>query len=92
MSHVRKTNLWTYMFEWITPNLKKKKFKNYESKKENEAPQVIALGIISLVNHSDIPNADYSEDFENECIVLTANRNIKRGEEITIDYKCNIWF
>ncbi len=54
--------------------------------------QGLALGIISLVNHSDTPNAWFEPDIPNKLIRLYALRDISAGEEITIDYGIPLWF
>jgi len=47
----------------------------------------IALGIISLVNHSAAPNTVVARNFEQEMLELIAKRDIKAGEEITCSYQ-----
>jgi hypothetical protein len=46
----------------------------------------LALGDASLLNHSRPANCDYHADQVNKTIVVTTNRLIARGEELTIDY------
>lgn len=46
----------------------------------------IALGVISLLNHNDDPNVDYTIDVKNEIIKIKAIKSIKRGEQLFIDY------
>jgi uncharacterized protein len=41
-------------------------------------------GLAMFINHSCDPNCETSE--EDECVVITAIRSIKAGEEITYDY------
>ena len=47
---------------------------------------VMALGYGSLYNHFCPSNADYVMDFDAQTIDIFAVRNIKAGEEITINY------
>lgn len=47
----------------------------------------IALGYGSLYNHSEEANANFIMDYENNRIDFEALRDIKSGEEITIDYQ-----
>ncbi len=60
--------------------------------------RVIALGNGSLYNHSFSPNAVYHHDYKNKCIRFFARRNIKKGEEIRVNYNGNpfslekVWF
>lgn len=46
----------------------------------------ILLGFGSLYNHSLKPNADYFKRLKDGVMLFKASRNIKAGEEITIDY------
>lgn len=47
---------------------------------------------MSLLNHSDDPNAWFEPDFPRRVIRLYADRHIAGGEEITIDYGIPLWF
>lgn len=51
----------------------------------------IAYGLISFCNHARTPNAKISRDYQNKTIKLIAQKQIFRGEEITIKYN-NVWF
>ncbi|MFN9319419.1 MAG: SET domain-containing protein [Chitinophagales bacterium] len=46
----------------------------------------IALGYGSLYNHSRTANADYESYYEEEEIHIIAYKDIKPGEEVTINY------
>jgi len=58
----------------------------------------VALGYLSVYNHDYKSNAEYVMDFSRQCIRVTAVRNIKKGEEICINYNGNwnnpkkVWF
>lgn len=52
----------------------------------------IALGPVSLCNHSGNPNARFEANLEACRIDLFALRDIREGEEITFDYGCELWF
>ena len=52
----------------------------------------VALGVVSLVNHSPTPNAGVWQDYARERIVLEALRPVAAGEEILIDYEIELWF
>ena len=58
----------------------------------------IALGIGSLFNHSYEPNAFYRKNLEEQVIEFIALRDIRSGEEITVNYsghpygKQPMWF
>lgn len=62
---------------------------------EDKARGLVVLGLASLCNHSESPNVDTS--FRKDgglgwITVLTANRPIAKGEEITRRYACPPWF
>ena len=59
---------------------------------EGEGPGVVALGLVSLCNHSRRPNARVWRNEAEDTLDLVATRAIAAGEEITIDYKCTLWF
>lgn len=46
----------------------------------------ICLGFGSLYNHSYKPNATYKKDIKDQTIRFIAIKNIKKGEEITVNY------
>ncbi len=54
--------------------------------------EAIALGAISMCNHSATANAWFEPDLANKVIRLFAARRIAAGEEITIDYGPDLWF
>jgi hypothetical protein len=58
----------------------------------------VALGYLSVYNHDYKSNAEYVMDFSGRNIRITTVRNIKKGEEIFINYNGNwnnpkpVWF
>lgn len=57
----------------------------------------IALGLGSLYNHDETPNADFTLDYEFQQIRFTSLRNIVAGEEIKTNYRIGekdmrLWF
>ena len=52
----------------------------------------IVLGVISLCNHHDVPNAAIVCREDEEAMTLVAVRPIAAGEEICIRYRRPIWF
>ena len=52
----------------------------------------IVLGVISLCNHSDSPNAELVCREDDETMTLVASRPIAAGEEICIRYRRPLWF
>jgi SET domain-containing protein len=52
----------------------------------------IVLGVISLCNHADSPNAEVVCHEAEEVMTLVAIRPIAAGEEICIKYRRTLWF
>jgi SET domain-containing protein len=46
----------------------------------------LVLGYGSIYNHSYSPNADWKQNFKTQSMVYRAIKNIKKGEEITVNY------
>jgi len=46
----------------------------------------MVLGYGSIINHSFKPNADWKQNFKSNTMVYRAIKNIKKGEEITVNY------
>jgi len=46
----------------------------------------VALGYVSLYNHSYNSNCEYEMDFEKQVITIRAVKAIKAGEELFINY------
>jgi SET domain-containing protein len=77
-----KTLLHDYIFEW--------------GYKRNKC--CIALGYVSLYNHSYQSNCEYMMDYEHELISIKTMRQIQAGEELSINYNGDwdnqkkVWF
>ena len=77
-----KTLLHDYIFEW---GIKKDKC-------------CIAMGYLSMYNHSYKSNCEYFMNFEEEIIEIKTVRVVEKGEELTINYNGDwndekkIWF
>ncbi len=80
--HLDKTLLHDYIFEW---GIDKKRC-------------CLALGLISMYNHSYESNCEYFMDFEKDMIQIKTVRAVKKGEELTINYNGDwnddkkVWF
>nr|MDO8085110.1 SET domain-containing protein-lysine N-methyltransferase [Candidatus Sigynarchaeum springense]MDO8116507.1 SET domain-containing protein-lysine N-methyltransferase [Candidatus Sigynarchaeota archaeon] len=84
--YVGKTVLNDYVFDWGDP----------------DDPSVntlaIAMSPCEFCNHSYTPNARYKHDYVHKTIVFFAIKEIKKGEEITVNYNCKpedmspLWF
>ncbi len=76
------TLLYHYVFEWGDTRRK----------------AGLALGYISMYNHSYSSNCVYEMDFEEMTMTVKTVRKIKKGEELTINYnadpndKTPVWF
>jgi SET domain-containing protein len=69
---LEQTLLYDYIFEW-GPDSKM---------------AAVALGYISIYNHSNNPNCAYDMDFEHHTISITTLKDIEVGEELFINYMC----
>ena len=79
---VEKTKLYHYIFEW-GKNLKK---------------AALALGYVSMYNHSYDANCEYEMDYDANTMTIRTIRPIKKGQELFINYnavpddKTPVWF
>jgi SET domain-containing protein len=79
---IEKTLLFHYVFEW--GNDKKK--------------ACVALGYVSMYNHSYDANCEYEMEFGKKLMTIKTVKNIKKGEELFINYnakpddKTKVWF
>ena len=79
---VEKTILFDYIFEW--------------GKKRKKA--CIALGYLSIYNHAYNANCEYEMDYDTKLMSIKAIRDIKKGEELFVNYNAvaddvtPIWF
>lgn len=79
---VDKTKLHNYIFLWGV----------------RETRSCIALGFCSIYNHDYEPNCEYEMDFDADTMSIKTRREIKKGEELTINYngdiedKSAVWF
>lgn len=58
----------------------------------SEDERAIALGVLTLMNHSPEPNTDFEPDTEQQVIRVFAACDIAAGTELLIDYGCELWF
>jgi SET domain-containing protein len=59
---------------------------------ERQNRACIILGVISLCNHAEDPNAEIVCDEDALTVTLVATRAICTGEEICIRYRRPLWF
>jgi len=58
----------------------------------SEEENCLSFGIINLLNHSDDPNVVLRKDFKDKLMTAYALKDINSCDELTIKYKCEIWF
>ena len=81
-AYLDKTLLHDYIFEW--------------GKKKDQC--CMALGLIPIYNHSYKSNCEYFMDFDEQTMLVKTVRDIKAGEELTVNYNGDwndgkkIWF
>ena len=56
-----------------------------------ESRAAIALGLVSLCNHSRRPSARVRRNRIGETLDLSAVTPIAPGRELTLDYRCPLW-
>lgn len=71
---VEQTLLYDYIFEWG----------------EDQKSAAVALGYVSIYNHTIHPNCVYEMDYENETISIITIKDIKVGEELFINYNAEV--
>ncbi|MDB5191031.1 MAG: protein-lysine N-methyltransferase [Segetibacter sp.] len=79
---IEETKLYHYIFEW--------------GKTKKKA--AVALGYVSMYNHSFEPNCEYEMDYDAQTMTVRTLRKIKKGEELFFSYNGNpddrtpLWF
>ena len=74
-----RTILYNYYFHW-------------DGDPDGEGRGAVGLGLVSLCNHASRPRARVDRNFIRHTLDLVAIADIGPGEEITIDYGCELWF
>lgn len=67
-------------------NLEKTLLSHYVYPWRSTRGAALVLGYGSIYNHSFSPNADWKQNFKTYSMVYRAIKNIKKGEEITVNY------
>ena len=67
-------------------NLEKTQLSHYIYPWRSTRGASLVFGYGSIYNHSYSPNADWKQNFKTTSMVYRAIKNIKAGEEITINY------
>lgn len=55
-----------------------------------ETRSCVALGFCSIYNHDYSPNCEYEMDFKEETMSIITRRDIKKGEELFINYNGDV--
>jgi hypothetical protein len=74
-----RTILHNYYFHW-------------DGDPDGEGRGALALGLTALCNHSRRPRARVRRNYAQDTLDLMAIVAIAAGEEVTIDYNCQLWF
>ncbi len=67
-------------------NLEKTLLSHYIYPWRSTRGAALVFGYGSIYNHSYSPNADWKQNFKTNSMVYRAIKNIKKGEEITVNY------
>jgi uncharacterized protein len=65
---------------------------HWDGDPDGEGRGALGLGLVSLCNHSSRPSARVRRNFARCTLDLIAIADIAAGEELTIDYGCELWF
>lgn len=52
----------------------------------------LVMGYVMLYNHSENPNVSLENDYDQNAVIVMADRDIQAGEELCWNYSCDIWF
>ena len=55
-----------------------------------ETLSCVALGFCSIYNHDYNPNCEYEMDFDEDTMSIITRRDIKKGEELFINYNGDV--
>lgn len=77
--------VFTYVFMWEHGTVE-------EDLYQHRGRAAIALGYTSLLSHSVRPNCSFVRHIDELVIDIFAERAIRAGEELTIDYQMTLWF
>jgi len=74
-----RTVIYEYYFHW-------------DGDPDGEGRGALGLGLVTLCNHSSLPSARVDRNYDQDTLDLIATTSIEPGEEVTIDYRCTLWF
>jgi len=73
------TIIYDYYFHW-------------DGDPDGEGRGALGLGLVTLCNHSSRPRARVDRNHARLTLDLIATAQIEPGDEVTIDYRCALWF
>ncbi len=76
---LERTILHDYYFHW-------------DGDPDGDGSGAVALGFVTLCNHSSRPRARIVRNLDRQTMSLVAIADIAAGDEVTIDYGCDLWF
>ena len=65
--------------------------KDYIFKSKNDNKSLLAFGLCSIYNHNDDNNVGHVANYDNQTFIIKANRDIKKGEELFLNYGSGYW-
>jgi SET domain-containing protein len=65
---------------------------HWDGDPEGQGRGALALGLVTLCNHSSRPRAHVRRNLARQTLSLVASAPLDRGDEVTIDYNCPLWF
>jgi SET domain-containing protein len=65
---------------------------HWDGDPDGEGRGALALGFVTLCNHSSRPCARVERNYARLTLDLVAIAAIAAGDEVTIDYGCTLWF
>jgi hypothetical protein len=65
---------------------------HWDGDPEGEGRGALGLGLVTLCNHASRPNARVERNLVRQTLDLISSSLIGPGEEVTIDYRCTLWF
>ena len=74
-----KTIIYDYYFHW-------------DGDPDGDGRGALGLGLVTLCNHSGRPCARVHRNYARQTLDLIATAQIGPGDEVTIDYRCTLWF
>jgi SET domain-containing protein len=76
--------------EWESNKINPTILNCYVFEWNNHEKSAIALGYGSLFNHSSKKNVTYKNNYRDKTIDFVATRNIKKGQQLFINYGYNV--